>query len=358
MQTQVREKLFDGQPIYVGIDYHKKSWQVTILGEHYEHKTMSRPPEPDQLVSYLERNFPGGDYQAVYEAGFSGFGSCRRLKELGVECKVINPADVPTNQKERLQKTDKLDSRKLARTLRSGEFTSIHIPEERLEADRALVRQRFRIVKDLARIKNRVKSLLLQFGIHIPARFTTAQTRHWSTVYTLWLKDLSVQHPSLKQVIDNYVRIVEILRKELLVVNRQVKALGQTVDYKNNYQLMISIPGIGPMAAMTFLTQIGDISRFKRIDELSSYVGLVPRMHGSGDKMVVGKMINRGRKELKILLIEASWIAIRHDPSLMAKFNELVKTMPKNKAIIRIARKLLNRTKRILMKQQPYVLGV
>jgi len=82
MQTKVNKNFFDGQSFYVGLDVHKKSWKVTILGEHYEHKTMSQNPDPDLLASYLKKNFPGGHYRAVYEAGFSGFESCRKLRHL------------------------------------------------------------------------------------------------------------------------------------------------------------------------------------------------------------------------------------------------------------------------------------
>ncbi len=358
MQRKIKENSFNGQSFYVGIDYHKKSWKVTILGENYEHKTMSQNPDPKILANYLKRNFPGGNYQAVYEAGFSGFNTCRELRDLGVECIVIHPADVPTNQKERLQKTDKADSRKLARSLRSNEFDPIHIPERKLEADRALVRQRFRQVKDISRTKNRVKSLLLQFGIDIPDRFTSEQTRHWSKVYINWLKDLPIEEEGLKRTLDNYLQIGEIQRKELLTINRQIRKLSRTKDYRNNCRLLLGIPGIGLITAMTILVELGDIKRFKRLDELCNYVGLVPSMHGSGEKMETGKMIKRGRKALKIMLIEASWCAVRKDPALMLKFNELTKTMKKNKAIIRIARKMLSRIKHVLVHQEEYELAV
>jgi transposase len=358
MQTKVNKNSFNGQSFYVGIDCHKKSWKVTILGEHNEHKTMSQNPDPALLANYLKRNFPGGNYHAVYEAGFSGFDACRKMKQLGIDCRVIHPADVPTNQKERLQKTDKADSRKLARALRSQEFSSIHIPEKRLEADRALVRQRFRLMRDLSKTKNRVKSLLFQFGIDIPEHFSSAQMRHWSKPYINWLKELSVEEKSLRQTLDNYINLGEIQRKELLVVNRQIRTLALSDEYRNNYNLLIGIPGIGIMTAMIFLVQIGDIKRFKRLDDLCNYVGLVPSMHGSGEKMETGEMIKRGRKELKIMLIEAAWVAVRKDPALMAKFNELMSKMNKNKAIIRIARKLLNRIRFVLIHQQPYVMNV
>jgi len=358
MRGKVNENAFNGQTFYVGIDYHKKSWKVTILNDQYEHKTMSQNPEPEVLANYLKRNFPGGHYKAVYEAGFSGFNACRKLRELGIDCIVIHPADVPTNQKEKLQKTDKADSRKLARSLRNSEFEAIHIPQRKLEADRAIVRQRFKQVKDIARTKNRVKSLLLQFRIDIPERFTSAQTRHWSKAFTNWLKALPIEEESLKLTLGNYLRIGEMQRSELLIINKQIRQLSKTKDYRDNCRLLLSIPGVGLMTAITLLMELGDITRFKKLDELCNYVGLVPSMYGSGEKMQTGKLIRRGRKALKIMLIEASWQAIRKDPALMLKFNELVKTMQKNKAIIRIARKMLNRIRYVLVHQEEYELGV
>jgi transposase len=246
----------------------------------------------------------------------------------------------------------------LARSLRSNEFEAIHLPDPELEADRALVRQRFRLVKDVGRTKNRVKSLLSQFGIAIPDRFTASQTRHWSKVYINWLKGLAIDRLSLRQVLDNYISIGESQRKELLLVNKQVRDLSLTAGYKNNYILLLSVPGIGLMTAMTFLVQIGDVGRFDQLDDLCNYIGLVPKMYGSGEKMQVGKMIKRGRKELKIMLIEASWEAIRKDPALMLKFNELSKRMHKNKAIVRIARKMLSRIRFVLQNKQSYELSV
>jgi transposase len=142
------------------------------------------------------------------------------------------------------------------------------------------------------------------------------------------------------------------------MLNKQIRELSQADDYKENYLLLLSIPGIGVITAIFILTQLGDIMRFRRLDELCDYIGLVPSMYGSGDKLLTGKMVHRGRKELKIMLIEASWEAIRNDPAMMAKFNELTRRMHKNKAIIRIARKLLNRIRRVLITRERYELSV
>ena len=354
MQTKVNENLFDGQSIYVGIDSHKKNWEVTISGQEFIHKSFSQDPNPEILASYLKRNFPGARYHAVYEAGFSGFGACRRLHELGIECIVIHPADVPTTHKEKVQKTDRIDSHKLAKMLRGKELEAIHIPDPKLEADRALVRQRYKIMKEVVRTKNRLRSLLFQFGMDVPERFTNPQVRHCSKVYIDWLKNLEFEQESLKQVFDNYLELLNQLRKDLLHVNRQIRTMSRSEDYLNNYNLLISIPGVGLFTAMTFLTEIGDINRFKRLRDLNNFIGLVPSMHNSGDRIHTGKMIKRGRRILKTMLIEASWDAVRLDPVLMAKYNELTRTMKGNKAIIRITRKLLSRIRHVLQFQETY----
>ncbi len=358
MRPKVSQELsFAGQSFYVGIDVHKKSWKVSIYGDHYEHRTFSQNPSADELVRYLSRQFPGGDYHAVYESGFSGFSACRRLRQLGVNCQVVHAADVPASQKEKLQKTDTIDSRRLARMLRGQELEAIHIPEVELEADRALMRLRQRLVKDISRIKNRVKSLLFQFGIGIPDRLTAAQSRYWSQAYLSWLENLALAEPSLTQTLESCIRMGKLLRAELLKVNKLIRELAKKAPYQQDVKLLVGIPGIGLISAMLLLTQLGDIQRFKTEDALCQYVGLVPKMDGSGDRIQVGKLLNRGRKELKIVLIEICWVAVSKDPALMCKFNELARRMHKNKAIIRIARKMLNRIRTVLRTQKAYVTG-
>jgi len=81
-------------------------------------------------------------------------------------------------------------------------------------------------------------------------------------------------------------------------------------------------------------------------------------MHGSGERMVTGKLTRRGRKEIKIMLIEAAWVAVRRDPAMMLRFNGLKKRMNANKAIIRIAKNLLSRIRHVIRHQTAYEPGV
>ena len=107
MQTQVTKKIdFSGKDLFIGLDVHKKSWSVTIVIDGIEHRTFSQPPDPGALNNYLQRMFPGGSYNSAYEAGFCGYGIHRELNSLGIRNIVINAADIPTSQKDKLQKRD------------------------------------------------------------------------------------------------------------------------------------------------------------------------------------------------------------------------------------------------------------
>ncbi len=151
---------FSDQHLYVDLDVHKKSWSVSILTRQFEHKTFSQPPDPSILASYLNRDFPCAAYHAVYEAGYYGFWIHDLLRELDIECIVVNPADVPTKDKERAGKTNKVDCRKLARSLRSGELEGIYVPTRPTIEDRSLLRTRRNMVKKQARCKNQIKSIV------------------------------------------------------------------------------------------------------------------------------------------------------------------------------------------------------
>ena len=175
METQSNKIDFNGQHIYAGFDVHLKNWRVTIMTEKLLHKTFSQPPKPKLLHQYLTMNFPGGIYHSAYEAGFCGYWIHYQLQGMGIESMVVHAADVPTTGKEKVLKDDKRDSIKIARSLRNGDLTSIHVLSKRTIEDRSLLRTRAMLVKDLTRYKNRIKSFLYFHGIEIPKAYENDQ---------------------------------------------------------------------------------------------------------------------------------------------------------------------------------------
>ena len=177
---------FKGQKIFVGIDVHAKSWKVAIAPEVGFVKGHSQKPSAKELFDFLKKNYPDGEYFAVYESGFSGFSTYYALTDVGIDCIVIHAADVPTTQYEEVMKTDRIDAAKLARSLKAGQLKGNYVPEKQYIDDRSVVRIRRTIQKQLSGYKSRVKHLLHCHGVEMPERFSKIQT-HWSRAFITWL---------------------------------------------------------------------------------------------------------------------------------------------------------------------------
>lgn len=353
---QVSKLDFTGQDIYTALDTHKKSWKVTVFTEHFEHKTFSQSPDVDGLVHYLHRNFPGGKYHVVYEAGFCGFWIHDQLKGKGINCIVVNPADVPTTDKEKKGKCDPVDSRKLARNLRNGELIGIYVPQREKVEDRSLVRTRHAMVKKQTRCKNQIKSILHFYGIEIPEALAE---RRWSRKFIDWLSELQMTRASGDVTLKTYLDELSHLRQTIAKLTKEIRWLAHTEEYAENHRLLKSVIGISTLTAMTFLTEIVDIHRFKNLDRLANYVGLVPDTASSGEKEINIGITSRRNSQLRGILIEAAWVAVRKDPALLLAYSQLLKKgLNKKIAIVKIARKLLNRIRSVLKNKQEYVLSV
>ena len=355
MQTQVTKKIdFTDKNLFIGLDVHKKSWSVTILVEGIEHRTFTQPPDPMALYNYLQRMFPGGSYNSAYEAGFCGYGIHRELNSLGIKNIVINAADIPTSQKDKLQKRDPIDSRKIARALENGSLRGIHIFDREIEELRSLNRTRFYLMRDLRRSKNRIKSFLQYYGESIPGELDNNQ---WTLKFLSWLKQVKMQTMSGQDAFSNLIRSYEYHREQLLTLSRQIRQ--RIREYDNElYSLLKSISGVGPLTSSALITELGDINRFPHIDHLSSFVGLIPRVRESGETIHTGGITFRCNSFLRTMLIEASWQAIRMDPALMQYYHHHLINNKSHKVIIKVARKLLNRIRYVMKNRQPYVTGV
>lgn len=345
---------FRGKTIYVGIDVHQKDYQVAkvcngiCLGNH------RMAASAQGLIDHLRTHYPGADFQCVYESCAWGFNLQRKLTTTGIACIVVHAADVSTSDKERRRKTDKVDAQKLARALGAGELKGIHVPDETLQKERNLVRYRSKVVRDISRSKNQLKSLLKYQGIDIPAAYAG---NNWSRNFMNWVEQQASADPLLADTLLLLLEQVKLLRGLLLKVEKKSRELSKG-KYATKVKLATSVPGIGPTTAMMFLLEAGDINRFKGFDPLNDYIGFCPDTDSSGETDRVRGITTRRHKQLRVALIESAWEAIRVDPSLMDSYQGLIKRMKGTQAIIRIARKLLRRLRAVLLTGIAYQKGI
>lgn len=346
---------FDGQNIYIGIDVHLTTWSVAIMTPSGYVERFAQQSDVGVLYSHLCKKYPGAVYYSAYESGFSGYSTHYALESFGIKNIIVNAADIPSTQKESLHKTDKGDALKIVKGLKKGELVPIQVLSRESISARELVRMRDTIVKDISRWKSRIKHLLYRHGVTYPEEFAAGRS-HWTARFIGWLgNDVFISSPNDKIVLDEYLSILNSLRSELLKVTRLMRTLSRSEAYASNMQLIMSVPGIGFLTAITFLTEIGDICNFSCEKRLAAYIGIVPTSHHSGENVQPGEMTFRGNRRLRWKLIESAWTAIKCDPALSACFGEYCKRMQTNRAIVRIARKLSNRILSVLKTRKIYV---
>ena len=346
---------FKGQTFFIGLDVHKKSWNVAIRSNGLLLKIISMNPNADELWKYLNNNYPNGEYKSVYEAGFSGFRTHRELIQKGIHNIVVNAADIPTSSKEKMMKTDPSDSAKLARELENGNLESIYIPDDLSQELRSFCRLRYQTMQNQTRVKNRIKSYLAYYGHNLPENHLLV---HWSGRFIEHLKTLEFIYPLGKEQLEIYIAELLEIRSRHLLVLKTIRKYIKEYKRQDELELLLSIPGFGYTTAVTFLTELIDIDRFSRFDKLAGFVGLVPSTRSSGDKDRIIGLSNRFNKYLRTILIEAAWVAVRKDPALVLSFSKLTKRMSKQKAIIRIAKKLLSRMDHVWRNRTKYVFSV
>jgi transposase len=346
---------YKDQIINIGLDVHKKNWSVSLYLNDVFIRTFHQESNGQALLQHLQSNYPQGIYKACYEAGFCGFSVQRELRQLGIECCVVNAADIPKTNKGMLSKTDASDSRRIGEAFAKKLLKPIYIPDLETEADRNLIRYRKHVQEELKSKKHKLKSSLFTMGLKIPIEHDKP---YWTNNFIKWLEDLPIQNSGNRLTIQLLLEDVLHLRKRLFITNREIRMLSQSDKYKETYILLTSTPGIGLITAMTMIVEIGDINRFDSFTKFNSFIGLCPSEFSSGENVHKGKMTTRSHKAIRSLIIESAWIARRNDPALTFKYHELLKTKTAKRAIVIIARKLLSRLFMVWKTKNEYVKGV
>jgi transposase len=334
---------FKGKQIFVGLDIHKKSCELKALSDNLSLGNVVKLSPYNGLIisNFLHKHYPDAKYLCVYEAGFSGFWLQRELSQFGINCIVVNPADVPTSNKDSVNKNDQIDAIKLGKSLRADQLRGIYIPSIEQEQARSLVRQRIRIKHSIKRFKNRIMSHYNFQGIQLDWDEGKMPTT-WSRNKINQLEQDALKRSDLAML--GYLDTIKSLRQEELKSLKRIRHLSQTATHKRLYESLLKIRGIGSITAMIYITELMTMSRFKTFDKLQSFVGLIPTQQSSSETDKRGHMTNRSNGILKIALNQSAWSAVRYNPEMSLYYEEQKARLRKSQfAIIKVMVKLLRK---------------
>ena len=338
--------------LYIGFDIHKRSWKVQCNTDLFSGKTFTMPPGSDQLKKYVDKHYPDHEVSICYEAGCCGYSWHRDFESFGWRSLVVNPGDIPKPANHRFKKTDKIDARQLSRELKDERLSGIFVPDKLQQDLRSLFRRRIHLVKDFRRIKCHIKSQLLFEGVEIPEDMDTAK---WTYRFRNWIKALEFENQTLQHSNNSRMRQYDFIDQELRTVSNQLRAYCRK-HYNKDYNLLRSLPGIGGIVASGILGELGDLRRFN-FNQLSGYVGLVPSIQQSGEKLKMQTTTKRAHHIMRSYFIEAAWIAVRFDPAMQAYYRKHAGKDSK-RIIFKVAHKLLSRTLAVIKTEIPYQIGI
>jgi transposase len=172
------------------------------------------------------------------------------------------------------------------------------------------------------------------------------------------LKELHVSEP-VKTSLDILLALLEQLWEHQKHLRDALRALCRKERYKRAFALAMSLPGIGWFTAIRLVLEFGeDLSHFSTGKKIASFVGLTASEHSTGETEHRGRITGMGSGFIRAALVESSWIALRKDPALLAKFMRVWKGRgSKKKAIVAVARVLIVRLRACLVTGTPYVVG-
>jgi transposase len=233
-----------------------------------------------------------------------------------------------------LVKTDKKDTMTLAKLLAVGMIPAVWVPPQHVRELRALINHRQRLISQQTRTKNRLRSLLLRHHLVPP------EGDLFSEAHRAWWHKLQLS-PSEKLRARQDLIMLDQLSPLIQEVETELERLSVTEPWADQVPYLLQLPGIGLVTAMTLLGAIGEIERFPTAKKLVGYAGLGAKIHASGQTHRSGGITKQGRKELRKVLIEAAWIAVRYNDYWLDQFVRLADRIGRQKAIVAIARKLL-----------------
>lgn len=339
------------QNIMIGCDLHDKNMRLKIgidCGEPVTRTVLNTQGGRRSLIEDLKREASAREDANVvlaYEASGLGFGWYDELTAAGIDCRVLAPTKIKRSYQHRRRKNDDTDSQQIFEDLRGhvlagNPLPTVWIPDLQLRDDRELVRMRLDIAEKITAIKVQVQCLLKRHTLHRAPELG----KRWCQAFRRWLRQGLVEDlgsplaPCSRLALGSLLRQLESLEEERSQLDKELQRLSEQPRYALQAAALTKLKGVGILTAMVYLTEIGDLSRFRNRKQIGAFVGLVPSSNESGETNDrKGHITRQGPWRVRKVLCQAVWSIVRTDPDEKTFYQRLVARNPKHKKIAVVA---------------------
>ena len=335
--------------ISIGIDVHKITCVATIKsgrGRKLEQTSFANDGHGmDQFITHVRKRYGRyGEIKAVCESTANYWIRLHdELERRGIDTLLAHPAKTKRMAQANL-KEDKIDSEILADLLRAGMVYESFVPDRHYRDLRNMARTRLGFVRGVTRHKNKIHAILAKYDCALPMRGMFTK-RGMSWLRAALLSDTD------RMSVDMHVEAIEMAQRQAARIERRI---AQTADEDDRARLLMTIPGISYVTAMTLISEIVDIGRFKTAEKFAAAGGVIPSHRNSASTYRGGGITKQGSVWLRNAIVEASATTIRYDKRMGEIHKRIRKRRGAMKARVAVARHLLEIIWHMLTNNEPY----
>jgi len=316
---------------YIGLDVHKKTISYCVKDAagcvHQEGKIGSTRRELDAWIGTL----PQPRTVAMEATIFPGW-IYDHLLPHAEAVKVAHPLMLRAIAAAK-KKNDRVDAAKIADCLRCDFLPECHMASTAIRERRRILRYRGLVMRQVVQMKNRVSGLLMETGVE------HNRSRLHKVGYFRRLMAISSEIDSIRPLLRISRDTIERCQKTEYAL---VSSLERDPLLKDRIRRLRTVPGVGPITALTWALEMGDISRFRSINQAISYCGLCGDQRSSADKMMRMPLSKQRNKHIQHVLVEAAKLAPRLSPELaLVHQKAMERSNNRNRATLAVARKIV-----------------
>lgn len=318
---------------YAGLDVHSKMTAFVIQDEGGETLAEGElPTTPEGLSKLGDHGLAPGSPVAL-ETGTVSFFVARQLSKLGYKPVVVDAREVRDKAHRKKQKADGKDAREICEGLRRGFYRCIvHVPSLATSKLREALSRRRHFVRMRTQQVNAVKRLLRSAGLARRNR-SLQHEGGWDR-----LEESLADEPELLEYVQMHRGVWQLAGEKIKRIGDRLEELGR--EHEATVERLQTVPGVGPIVALTVVAAYSDVKRFPTAKHAASYAGLVPSTHHSGDRESYGRITKEGSAELRSMLCEAAHHARRDGHPLNPYFSKLCAKRGYKMAVVAVAHRL------------------
>ena len=288
---------------YVGLDVSQKEVSICVVdgdgGVVSEGKVVT---EPGLILSWIEASV-GAVERIVHESGPLSIWLTRELARVGAPVVCIDARAAHKALSARMNKSDRADAEALAQLARTGWYRAVHIKSEASDRLRLLLSARDRMIGIRQDIEGQARGVLKTYGIRLGP---VTQGRNRAS-FREQLRAAASGDPIIEAVAASLIAVHEVACAEAAMIEDELLSIARDSDLA---QRLMTVPGVGPIVALSFIATVDTAGRFAKATDVGAYLGLTPRRYQSGEVDYSGRISKRGNAAMRALLYEAASVLI------------------------------------------------